>query len=140
MGETREVDGADLFSVRSLNDPGRFIVFNRTLTEMRIKARQTPITSCHSFIAALFDAGRLLRCYTQNIDGLQTRDRPDMAEVVLEMHGSNAELVCHKCRKRPARPVEDFDQPLLEDGYAVCPSCKDDSESNENRRSVAPVD
>lgn len=90
---------------------------------MRIKARSAPTTNCHRLIATLFDAGRLLRCYTQNIDGLQTRDRSDMAEVVLEMHGTNAQLVCLKCSEQPPGPVDDFDLFFLEGGDVPCPSC-----------------
>lgn len=114
--------------MRTLSDPDKLKIFNRTLTDLRVKARYTPVTRCHEFIATLFDAGRLLRCYTQNIDGLQTRDRSDMVGVVLEMHGSNCELVCHKCRKQPPGLAADFDRLFQNNGWAACPSCRDDGE------------
>ncbi|KAF8595559.1 DHS-like NAD/FAD-binding domain-containing protein [Ceratobasidium sp. AG-I] len=140
LGGRGGIDGAELFSLRTLSDPVKLKVFNRTMTEMRIKARQTTITSCHSLISALFDAGRLLRCYTQNIDGLQTRDRSDMVEVVLEMHGSNSELVCLKCHERPPGRAADFDNVFLDNGFAVCPRCEEqcDKAERENKRRRQP--
>jgi NAD-dependent histone deacetylase SIR2 len=95
---------------------------------MRIVSRIAPLTDCHRLITDLFDAGRLLRCYTQNIDGLQTRERADMTSAVIEMHGSNAELVCHKCKRQPSAPVSDFDKLFLEQGTVDCPACIEDGE------------
>ena len=51
-----------------------------------------------------------------------------MISAVIEMHGSNAELICHKCRKQPSAPVSDFDKLFLEQGTANCPACEDECE------------
>ncbi|KAF8597005.1 DHS-like NAD/FAD-binding domain-containing protein [Ceratobasidium sp. AG-I] len=136
FGDHTLLSGSELFSLLSLVDPEKRRIFNRTLTRMRIKAREAPTTQCHKYIEKLFDTGRLLRCYTQNIDGLQTRDRPDMIEGVIEMHGSNVDLVCSKCRRRPPGPTKDLDDQFLDFGLVVCPSCEDDfiKAQNGNKR------
>lgn len=92
---------------------------------MRRLFRVVDPTSCHALISRLFDNGRLLRCYTQNIDGLQTRDRGDMEKAVFELHGTNVHLKCHVCHRRPSEPASEFDERLLTDGYVHCPRCLD---------------
>jgi NAD-dependent SIR2 family protein deacetylase len=111
---------------------GKFRLWNREMTRMRVLARNAPPGRCHTYIAQLYDAQRLLRCYTQNIDGLQTRDRADMANHVLEMRGTNAELACHLCKRRPPRPAQSFDEIIFRDGFAICPFCQKESESRDS--------
>ncbi|KEP45089.1 Sir2 family transcriptional regulator, partial [Rhizoctonia solani 123E] len=115
--------GSELFGSRTLRDPTKLIAYNQALAQMRILARGAVPTSCHRYIEALSKFGRLLRCYTQNIDGLQTRDYDNMEDMVVELHGTNVYLRCHKCGKRPQEPTTVFDEILLQDGYAECPQC-----------------
>jgi NAD-dependent histone deacetylase SIR2 len=93
------------------------------MARLRKLCREVDLTSCHNLIAKLHDSGRLVRCYTQNIDGLQTRDRQDMNEVIFELHGTNVHLKCGRCKNRPAQPSSEFDEQLLAGGYALCPTC-----------------
>jgi len=56
-------------------------------------ARPTP---AHKAIAELHQAGRLLLCVTQNIDGLHAAAGLP-PEVLVEIHGSNADAECMAC-------------------------------------------
>ncbi|KAG8717071.1 hypothetical protein FRC08_008235 [Ceratobasidium sp. 394] len=123
FGERGELKGSELFESRTLADSEKRKAYSKALTRMRVMARDAEVTSCHVLITKLFDDGCLSRCYTQNIDGLQTRDRGDMEHAVVELHGTNAHLKCSTCKMRPTQPARDFDQRILSDGYVLCPLC-----------------
>lgn len=71
--------GQDLFDSRVWSDPSTAAVFYQFIASLRHKireeVRETSLT--HKFIRALRDGGRLMRCYTQNIDGLEAREGLD---------------------------------------------------------------
>ncbi|KDN38119.1 hypothetical protein RSAG8_09715, partial [Rhizoctonia solani AG-8 WAC10335] len=123
FGDRRQLRGSELFDSRTLLDHEKRKVFNQEMARMRMACRQTKPTTCHALIARLYDNKQLVRCYTQNIDGLQTRDRQDMEEVVFELHGTNMHVKCGVCNRRPTQSPGDFDQKLLSNGYAACPTC-----------------
>jgi NAD-dependent histone deacetylase SIR2 len=123
FGDRQTLRGSELFESRTLQDHGKRKVFNQEMARMRIACREAELTSCHVLVARLYDAKQLVRCYTQNIDGLQTRDRQDMEEVVFELHGTNVHIKCGVCNRRPIQPPSDFDEQLLSNGYAACPTC-----------------
>ena len=68
--------GQDLFDARIWNDPTSTAVFYRFMASLRKRIREdvSHTTPVHKFIRTLRDGGRLVRCYTQNIDGLEARD------------------------------------------------------------------
>ncbi|RMZ78741.1 hypothetical protein DV737_g3763, partial [Chaetothyriales sp. CBS 132003] len=68
--------GEDLFHARVFQNAESTSVFYRFITRMRQKIHNdVKDTSCtHKFIKALRDGGRLMRCYTQNIDALEARE------------------------------------------------------------------
>jgi NAD-dependent histone deacetylase SIR2 len=113
---------SELFDLETLRNPDRLLAYGRFMANMRMQARSAPSTPCHALIAQLHDAGRLLRCYTQNIDGLQTRDRMDMSEVVLELHGS-ARLKCHLCCEYPSEDAQKLDLRMVQEGKISCSEC-----------------
>ncbi|GAB1526310.1 hypothetical protein RhiTH_009477 [Rhizoctonia solani] len=123
LGEGGILTGFELFSSSTLRDKRKLTEFNRQLAAMRITARKAILPNCHKWIEQLYQLGRLVQCYTQNIDGLQTRDSPDMSNFVVKLHGTNAYLKCHKCNKRPQEPTDTFNKQLLEEGYVVCKQC-----------------
>ena len=123
IGNGGVLAGSDLFATATLREKDKLRAFGRLLTEMRITAREATLPDCHKWIERLHHLGRLVRCYTQNIDGLQTRDFDDMDDVVVELHGTNAYLKCHKCNQRPGEPTSAFDQQLLEEGSVYCTRC-----------------
>lgn len=91
---------------------------------MRVAARDAQLRSCHLLIERLFDCSRLVRCYTQEVDGLQTRNRADMKEVVVELHGNNLYLKCSSCNQWPQEASSVFDNALIRDGTARCSRCE----------------
>lgn len=71
--------GKDLFDANIWSDPIRTSVFYTFATSLRQKIKSAEPTTSHRFISHLRDRGKLVRCYTQNIDlieekaGLSTR-------------------------------------------------------------------
>lgn len=94
------------------------------MARLRIMARDATPTAAHRYIEQLRRANRLLRCYTQNVDGLQNRVTLDTCDHVLELHGKN-ELKCHRCHLPPAGNLRDLDERLLREGVAWCSRCVD---------------
>ena len=70
------VKGKDLFDSTLWKDPCSTSVFYRFIASLRKKIREEvkQTTPTHRFIRTLRDSKRLMRCYTQNIDGLETRE------------------------------------------------------------------
>ncbi|KAL8665738.1 MAG: hypothetical protein Q9202_002048 [Teloschistes flavicans] len=69
------VRGKDLFDARIWKDPTSTAVFYTFIASLRKNIRdevkQTTLT--HRFIRTIRDSRKLVRCYTQNIDGLESR-------------------------------------------------------------------
>lgn len=65
--------GKDLFDVSVWSDPLKTSVFYRFTTSLRQKSKDCEPTSSHHFISHLRDRGKLVRCYTQNIDQLEEK-------------------------------------------------------------------
>ncbi|WOO82493.1 NAD-dependent protein deacetylase hst4 [Vanrija pseudolonga] len=63
----------DLFDFKSTKTPALLAKHHALLTELYDKASKASPTHFHNLLASLNDDGRLLRCYTQNIDGLEER-------------------------------------------------------------------
>ncbi|KAL7948752.1 SIR2 superfamily [Trichoderma barbatum] len=65
--------GKDLFDASIWSDPTRTSVFYQFATSLRQKVREAEPTSSHKFIGHLRDRGKLVRCYTQNIDQIEEK-------------------------------------------------------------------
>ncbi|KAG8719326.1 hypothetical protein FRC08_003105 [Ceratobasidium sp. 394] len=115
--------GKDLFNVSTLTDVDKLAIFNQVLTEMRIQARTTPITAFHELVLQLGNSGILQRCYSQNFDGIQTRDSPNLVDKIVELHGSNNVLTCRVCMKEAPEPAMMFDREMQRTGLVKCPQC-----------------
>ena len=99
----------------------------RKLSKMSANARPTIF---HDFIARLAVEGRLLRLYTQNVDGIETSLPPLATQVPLnhkapwpktiQLHGGLEKMMCQKCRH-----ISDF-EPYLFNGATppLCPQCE----------------
>ena len=98
----------------------------RSLSSMASTAKPTAF---HRLLARLSSEGRLLRLYTQNVDGIDTSLPPLASQVPLghkapwpktvQLHGGLEKMVCQKCRH-----TSDF-QPELFQGPEppLCPEC-----------------
>lgn len=67
------IKGRDLFDASIWACPIRTSVFYTFATTLRQKARDVTPTSSHLFISHLRDRGKLVRCYTQNIDRIEEK-------------------------------------------------------------------
>lgn len=65
--------GKDLFDASIWSDPTRTSVFYQFATSLRQKVRDAEPTGSHKFISHLRDRGKLVRCYTQNIDQIEEK-------------------------------------------------------------------
>ncbi|KAL7627994.1 hypothetical protein AAE478_002190 [Parahypoxylon ruwenzoriense] len=109
----------------------------RDLSQLTKNAKPTPF---HHLIASLAKEGRLLRLYTQNVDGLDTSMPPLTTTVPLnpkgpwpktiQLHGGLAKMVCSKCSE-----ISDFESELFEGPEA--PLCKGCEETDNVRTSHA---
>ena len=72
--------GQDLFDARVWARPETAAVFYRFVASLRqtIENEVTNTSLTHKFLRTLRDGGRLMRCYTQNIDGLEAREGLEM--------------------------------------------------------------
>ena len=67
------IKGRDLFDASIWACPVRTSVFYTFATTLRQKVRDVTPTSSHLFISHLRDRGKLVRCYTQNIDRIEEK-------------------------------------------------------------------
>ncbi|KAI1819978.1 DHS-like NAD/FAD-binding domain-containing protein [Xylaria intraflava] len=109
----------------------------RDLSQLVKNAKPTPF---HHLLASLSREGRLLRLYTQNVDGLDTSMEPLSTVVPLQskgpwprtiqLHGGLEKMVCSKCNE-----ISQFDASLFEGPRA--PLCKVCEEADNVRTSHA---
>lgn len=67
------IKGRDLFDASIWACPVRTSVFYTFATTLRQRVRDVTPTSSHVFIGHLRDRGKLVRCYTQNIDRIEEK-------------------------------------------------------------------
>lgn len=65
--------GRDMFDASIWADPVRTSVFYTFATTLRQRVRDVEPTTSHRFISHLRDRGKLVRCYTQNIDQIEEK-------------------------------------------------------------------
>ncbi|KAJ3077120.1 NAD-dependent protein deacetylase sirtuin-1 [Podochytrium sp. JEL0797] len=105
----------DMFHIDTFrSNPQPFYSFSKTLIS---NTSWTP-TKCHEFIKLLESKGKLLRNYTQNIDGLE---KICGISNVFQCHGSFATASCTVCKFKTQFEVI---KPNLEAGIVMqCPKC-----------------
>ncbi|KAH8592397.1 DHS-like NAD/FAD-binding domain-containing protein [Bisporella sp. PMI_857] len=124
--KTAKSSGKHLFDAsvyRNNNSTKDFHDMVRELSHLTKNAAPTPF---HHMLATLAEEGRLLRLYTQNVDGIDTAIQPLATTVPLnkkgpwpktvQLHGGLGKMVCSKCGH-----LSDFDGALFEGPEA--PSC-----------------
>ncbi|KAF1965536.1 DHS-like NAD/FAD-binding domain-containing protein, partial [Bimuria novae-zelandiae CBS 107.79] len=124
--------GKELFDASVYQNDSSTSSFHDMVRTLSQQTKNAEPTAFHHLLATLAHEGRLLRLYTQNVDGIDTSLPPLKTEVPLpkknpwpktvQLHGSLEHMVCSKCHT-----VSDFD-PDLFDGPAppACPSCQSD--------------
>ncbi|RUS20902.1 DHS-like NAD/FAD-binding domain-containing protein, partial [Endogone sp. FLAS-F59071] len=104
------VKGRDLFDATLFQNPTSTAVFYTFMAELHTLISRAHHTRAHAFLRTLHDQGKLLRCYTQNIDCLERRvDLPaDMGDdvtvaprapgpPVVQLHGTIGRVKCTLC-------------------------------------------
>lgn len=101
--------GKDFFDANFFSNAETRPYFNRFVAELKEMSLKGEPTPTHLFLKQLWDDGKLLRWYTQNIDsleaatGLQTSSTETGGKSpapVVALHGSLDWVVCTNCRKR----------------------------------------
>lgn len=97
-------------------DPAPFYQFAPSL----LPKREMQPSLCHRFVALLETKKKLLRNYTQNVDGLE---RKTGMNHVLECHGTMAYFHCTgpKCKKK--RSLKEIEEDLKRGEVVYCESC-----------------
>jgi hypothetical protein len=106
-----------------LMDPSPFYKYAHNL----MPTNRTP-SSAHKFISLLESKKKLLRNYTQNIDGLE---RISGQKRVIECHGSMDLFVCLECRKKT--PRSEVHSTVMRGEVPLCVHCKGVMVSNLTR-------
>lgn len=124
--------GKELFDASVYQNDSSTSNFHEMVRTLSQQTKNAQPTAFHHLLATLAHEGRLLRLYTQNVDGIDTSLPPLKTQVPLpkknpwpktvQLHGSLEYMVCSKCHQ-----VSDFN-PELFDGPAppACPSCQSD--------------
>src|SRR5210317_1252311 len=83
--------------------------------------RDATVSKTHLFFKELYDNNKLLGLITQNIDGLHEKSGLPK-EVLINIHGTNLEVICMKCKDiNPA--YETLDDLDLVNGAPLCTKC-----------------
>jgi len=96
-----------------IDDPKPFFTFAKDLFPGQYKPSPS-----HYFIKLLEDKGKLLRNYTQNIDGIENLTG---IKKVFQCHGTFATASCLHCKKKVKS--EDIRKDIFEDRIPYCEKC-----------------
>ncbi|GAM83567.1 hypothetical protein ANO11243_015550 [Dothideomycetidae sp. 11243] len=122
--------GKHLFDASVYKDDSSTSSFHHMVKEMSKMTKGAKPTLFHHMLATLAKDGRLLRLYTQNVDGIDTSMEPLATTVPLkksegkwpktvQLHGGLDKMVCSKCRA-----LSDFDPDLFDGPLPpICAAC-----------------
>lgn len=131
--------GKDLFDASVYQDDSSTSSFHDMVRSLSQETKVAQPTPFHHLIATLAQEGRLLRLYSQNVDGIDTSLLPLKTQVPLpkkapfpktiQLHGGLDHMVCSKCHT-----LSDFDAELFNGPVPpACPHCTE----NDQVRQVA---
>ncbi|KAG8718004.1 hypothetical protein FRC09_013317 [Ceratobasidium sp. 395] len=120
---SHRVTSGDFFRAKTLEEPLRRFAFGKIFAGMRKVARTAELRSRHLCVKHLFTSGRLVRCYTQDVNGWYQRGDEGLAAKTEEINGSNLYIRCSRCGTRPSDATETFDDELLLVGEVFCQNC-----------------
>jgi NAD-dependent histone deacetylase SIR2 len=131
--------GKHLFDASVYRNDSSTSSFHDMVRELSHLTQNAQPTLFHHMIATLAEEGRLLRLYTQNVDGIDTSLEPLATKVPLnvkgpwpktiQLHGGLEKMVCSKCGD-----LSDFNGALFEGPEP--PSCPRCEEIDDTRRVV----
>ncbi|KAI4118558.1 MAG: hypothetical protein LQ338_007383 [Usnochroma carphineum] len=114
------VKGKDLFDSRMWKDPTSTSVFYTFIASLRKQIREEvrKTTPTHRFIRTIRDSRKLVRCYTQNIDGLESR--LGLCMDLDRGRGSRSRFTV-KAKNIPRMPVRNMTGSNMDGGCEVVP-------------------
>lgn len=126
--------GKDLFDTVLFSNEKSIRVFMSFMAELRKCILSAKSTKTHGFIKKLQEKKKLLRCYTQNIDGLEVQQgltigvpkeaRALKATSVIQLHGDIHSLRCMLCASGHSWTKDLQEQFELGEAPA-CPTCQE---------------
>lgn len=129
--------GKDLFDASVYQNDSSTSTFHDMVRSLSQSTKNAEPTAFHHLLATLAHEGRLLRLYTQNVDGIDTKMEPLKTEVPLpkkgpwpktvQLHGGLDHMVCSKCHTLFDFDAEQFHGP-------VPPACQQCAENDGVRR------
>lgn len=133
--------GQEMFDISLFREEEKISVFATFMEKLYSSVRVAQPTKTHRFIAHLKNRGKLLRCYTQNIDGLEENLGLEMSSEkdpnssmaaqwknldVVQLHGDLNKLSCTICFETYSWS-RGHSRCLRNGQLPSCPRCKDSS-------------
>ncbi|KAF1840923.1 NAD-dependent histone deacetylase-like protein SIR2 [Cucurbitaria berberidis CBS 394.84] len=126
--------GKDLFDASVYQDDTSTSTFHDMVRTLSQHTKSAQPTAFHHLLATLAQEGRLMRLYTQNVDGIDTSLPPLTTQVPLpkkgpwpktvQVHGGLDHMVCSKCHTLSPFDADMFNGPTP----PACPSCVETDE------------
>ncbi|ETN46150.1 uncharacterized protein HMPREF1541_00334 [Cyphellophora europaea CBS 101466] len=121
--------GKELFDASVYKDDSSTSSFHEMVRKLSQLSQDAKPTLFHRLLARLSTEGRLLRLYTQNVDGLESKLPPLTTAVPLahkapwpktiQLHGGLEKMMCQKCRQ-----ISNFEEELFQGSIPPqCPEC-----------------
>jgi len=124
-----KASGKQLFDASVYRDADSTASFHDMIRTMHKSTKTASPTPFHHLLARLSHEGRLLRLYTQNVDGIDTSLPPLATQIPLprkgpwpktvQLHGGLDKMTCTKCHEITDFVPEEFDGPIPPE----CPEC-----------------
>tara|TARA_R110002003_G_scaffold1577_4_gene23250 strand:- start:10163 stop:11980 length:1818 start_codon:yes stop_codon:yes gene_type:complete len=131
--------GKDLFDASVYQDNDSTSSFHDMVRTLSQQTKSAQPTAFHHLLATLAQEGRLMRLYTQNVDGIDTSLPPLSTQIpfpkkgpwpkTVQVHGGLDYMVCSKCHDLSPFDADMFNGPTP----PPCPSCVE----TDNVRQVA---
>ncbi|KAG5354486.1 NAD-dependent protein deacetylase hst4 [Yarrowia sp. B02] len=120
--------GRELFDASILKREDTTLTFMNFMTALKTQCEASRPTRTHDFVAKLDIAGKLLSCYTQNIDSLEHKTEVNSKKIV-QLHGHLDTLNCIQCSEKLEWNDRIKKEELEEGGEAkkhmiACPTCE----------------
>lgn len=124
--------GKDLFDASVYRDDSSTSSFHDMVSTMSKLTKEAKPTAFHHMLATIAQEERLLRLYSQNVDGIDTSLEPlktctPLAKAdgkwprTVQLHGGLEKMVCSKCLELSDLDPELFDGPIA----PLCPRCEE---------------
>jgi NAD-dependent histone deacetylase SIR2 len=132
--------GKDLFDASVYRDETSTSTFHSMVSSMSRMTKDAKPTVFHQMLATLAQEGRLLRLYTQNVDGIDTslpplntvvplcKDETGKWPKTVQLHGGLDKMVCSKCQTTSDLDADLFDGPIA----PLCSACEEINEIRTN--------